>query len=87
MLNKSELEETIRGCRKGDRYAQNRLYKAFYAWASVICQRYTHDPETTRECVQDGFFKVFTKIDQYAGDQSFEAWLKRIMIHTCIDRY
>lgn len=87
MLNKSELEETIRGCRKGDRFAQNRLYKAFYAWASVICQRYTHDPETTRECVQDGFFKVFTKIDQYAGDQSFEAWLKRIMIHTCIDRY
>ena len=87
MLNKSELEETIRGCRKGDRYAQNRLYRAFYTWASIICQRYTHDVETTRECVQDGFFKVFTKIDQYGGGQSFEAWLKKILIHTCIDRY
>lgn len=87
MLNKSELEETIRGCRKGDRYAQNRLYKAFYTWASIICQRYTQDADTTRECVQDGFFKVFTKIDQYGGDQSFEAWLKKILIHTCIDRY
>jgi RNA polymerase sigma-70 factor (ECF subfamily) len=87
MLNKSELEETIRGCRKGDRYAQNRLYRAFYTWASIICQRYTQDVETTRECVQDGFFKVFTKIDQYGGDQSFEAWLKKILIHTCIDRY
>lgn len=87
MLNKSELEETIRGCRKGDRYAQNRLYKAFYAWASVICQRYTQDAETTRECVQDGFFKVFTKIDHYEGQQSFEAWLKKVMINTCIDRY
>lgn len=87
MLNKSELEEVIQGCRKGDRYAQNRLYKAFYAWASAICQRYTNDAEATRECVQDGFFKVFTKIDKYGGDLSFEAWLKKILVNTCIDRY
>jgi len=87
MLNKSELENVIRGCRKGDRYAQNRLYRAFYAWASAICLRYTHDTEATRECVQDGFFKVFTKIDKYGGDLSFEAWLKKIMVNTCIDRY
>jgi RNA polymerase sigma-70 factor (ECF subfamily) len=87
MLNKTELEETISGCRKGDRYAQNRLYRAFYSWASIICQRYTKDAESTRECVQDGFFKVFTKIDRFGGDQSFEAWLKKILINTCIDRY
>ncbi len=87
MLSKSELEEVIRGCRSADRYAQNRLYRAFHAWASAICQRYTRDPEITRECVQDGFFKVFTKIDRYGGELSFEAWLKKIMINTCIDRY
>ncbi|HRI62455.1 MAG TPA: sigma-70 family RNA polymerase sigma factor [Saprospiraceae bacterium] len=87
MLNKSELEEVIRGCRKGDRYAQNRLYRAFHAWASAICQRYSNDTETARECMQDGFFKVFTKIDKYTGDLPFEAWLKRVMINTCIDRY
>ena len=87
MLNKAELEEIILGCRKGDRYAQNRLYQAFYTWATVICQRYTNDAEVTRECVQDGFFKVFTKIDKYGGDLPFPPWLKRIMINTCVDRY
>jgi RNA polymerase sigma factor (sigma-70 family) len=87
MLNKIELEDVIRGCRKGDRYAQNRLYRAFHAWASAICQRYTNDAEAARECMQDGFFKVFTKIDKYGGDLSFEAWLKKVMINTCIDRY
>ena len=87
MLSKAELEETIRGCRRQDRYAQNRLYKAFYAWASAICMRYTKDAEEARECLQDGFFKVFTKIDKYAGDLSFEAWMKRVMINTCIDHY
>ena len=87
MLTKGELAETIRGCRKDDRYAQNRLYRAFYAWASSICLRYTGNAEEARECTQDGFFKVFTKIDKYKGDLPFEAWLKRIMINTCIDRY
>ncbi|GAB4492434.1 MAG: hypothetical protein OHK0019_14340 [Saprospiraceae bacterium] len=87
MLNKEQLAETIRGCRNGDRYAQNRLYRAFYAWASAICQRYTQNAEEARECTQDGFFKVFTKIDKYTGDLSFEAWLKKVMVNTCIDRY
>lgn len=87
MLNKAELEEVILGCRKGDRYAQHRLYQAFHVWASAICQRYTNSPEITRECVQDGFFKIFTKIDKYGGDLPFQPWLKRIMINTCIDRY
>lgn len=87
MLNKGELAETIRGCRNGDRYAQNRLYRAFFAWASAICLRYTGNAEEARECTQDGFFKIFTKIDKYTGELPFEAWLKRVMINTCIDRY
>ncbi|MBV6442013.1 MAG: ECF RNA polymerase sigma factor SigE [Saprospiraceae bacterium] len=87
MLKKGELAETIRGCRSGDRYAQNRLYRAFYAWASAICLRYTGNREEARECTQDGFFKVFTKIDKYTGELPFEAWLKRVMINTCIDRF
>ncbi|MCB0542669.1 MAG: RNA polymerase sigma factor [Lewinellaceae bacterium] len=87
MLSKTELEEVIRGCRRSDRYAQNRLYRAFFAWATAICQRYTGHAEDAGECVQDGFFKVFTKIDKYTGEQSFEAWIKRVMINTCIDRY
>lgn len=87
MLHKTELAETIQACRRHDRAAQNRLYRAFHAWASSICRRYTKSEESAQECVQDGFFKVFTKIDRYTGEQHFEAWLKKVMINTCIDRY
>ncbi len=87
MLDKEQLAEVIRDCRHYDRGAQNRLYRAFHAWATAVCQRYTSDPEAARECVQDAFFKVFTKIDKYQGDLSFEAWIKKILINTCIDRY
>lgn len=87
MLNKKELEETIRGCRRRDRTAQNRLYRAFFAWAFAICQRYAARDEIAKECVQDGFFKVFTKIDHFNGDLPFMSWFKKVMINTCIDRY
>lgn len=29
--------------------------------------------------------KVFNRIDQYKGEGSFESWVKRIMVNTCID--
>lgn len=29
----------------------------------------------------DGFFKVFSKIDMYSGNGSFEGWIRRIMIN------
>ncbi len=87
MLTKEELKETILDCRRGDRGAQNRLYHAFHAWATVVCLRYTKDPDAARDCVQDGFFKVFTKIDKYTGELPFALWFKKVMINTCIDRY
>jgi RNA polymerase sigma factor (sigma-70 family) len=87
MLNKAEQIAVIQGCRRGDRHAQNRLYRAYHGWAWSICARYTQVPELATECVQDAFFKVFTKIDTYGGDLPFEGWFKKILVHTCIDRY
>lgn len=87
MLDKKQLDVLIQGCRENNPTAQNRLYRAFYAWAMTICRRYTSTQEVAYECLQDGFFKVFTKINHYSGELSFEAWLKKVLINTCIDRY
>lgn len=58
-----------------------------YNYAMTIARRYTGTLETAEEVVNDTFFKVFTKIGQYAGDQPFSAWLRRILINTAIDRF
>jgi RNA polymerase sigma factor (sigma-70 family) len=86
-IHQTQLSMLIQGCRKNDRAAQQQLYRAFQAWAYVICLRYTNDQFAAQECVQDGFFKVFTKINRYGGEQSFESWFKKILINTCIDLY
>ena len=36
--------------------------------------------------MQDAFLKAFLSIDSYKDDTSFGSWLKRIVIHTCIDQ-
>lgn len=87
MLTQSELADVIRGCRRNDRLAQNRLYRAFYGWASSICRRYAQTEFAAEECVQDAFYKVFTKINTFQNHLSFEGWFKTIIIRTCIDRY
>ncbi|HEY3403958.1 MAG TPA: RNA polymerase sigma factor [Ohtaekwangia sp.] len=77
----------IEGCKKRDRESQRLLYKHHYAYAMSICSRYTRTREEAREILNDGFMKVFSKIDQYNPETSFEGWIRRIMINTAIDHY
>ena len=77
----------IEGCKRRDRESQRLLYKHHYAYAMSICARYSRTREEAKEILNDGFMKVFSKIDQYNPDTSFEGWLRRIMINTAIDHY
>jgi len=84
--NDIELRSIIDGCREGQRASQQRLYARFYNYAMTIARRYTGSIETSEEVVNDAFFKVFTKINLYSGDQPFRLWLRRVVINTAIDR-
>ena len=63
------------------------LYQHYYAYSMSICIRYSHSVEEAKEIVNDGFLKVFKKINQYEKEPSFKAWLRKIMINTAIDHY
>lgn len=58
-----------------------------YNYAMTIARRYTGSLESAEEVVNDAFFKVFTKISQYSGEQPFNLWLRRILINTAIDLF
>jgi RNA polymerase sigma-70 factor (ECF subfamily) len=51
-----------------------------------ICVRYVNERETARDVVQEGFIKVFTKIDGYSGIGSFEGWMKKVFITTALEQ-
>jgi RNA polymerase sigma-70 factor (ECF subfamily) len=35
--------------------------------------------------LQDGFIKVFSQIHTFQNKGAFEGWIRRIMVHTCIN--
>lgn len=85
-MMEKEIESFIEGCRRQNRADQQRLYARCYNYAMNIARRYAGNQETAEEVVNDSFFKVFTKIDQYDARQPFRFWLRRIIINSAIDR-
>jgi RNA polymerase sigma-70 factor (ECF subfamily) len=50
-----------------------------------LCVRYVNDRETARDLLQDGFYKVFTKINTYSGRGEFGGWIRRIFVTTALE--
>lgn len=50
-----------------------------------LCLRYHKDRDTAQEVVQEGFIKVFEKLNAFDRSGSFEAWIRRVMVNTAID--
>jgi len=82
-----DLHQLIQGCIKQDRKCQKMLYKAFYGFSMAICLRYASDRDEAAGILNQGFFKVFTKIETFDAARPFKAWLGRIMTNVSIDHY
>ena len=52
-----------------------------------ICLRYSRTREEAIEIVNDGYVKIFTKLDKYSKGLSFKGWMRRVMINSAIDYY
>ena len=47
--------------------------------------RYSTDRDSAEEVVQEGFIKIFDKLEAFDYKGSFEGWMRRIMANTAID--
>ena len=81
------LEETIQKCASGDRKAQTTLYNHFASKMYGVCLRYSKDSAEAEDNLQDGFIRVFLKIDQFGFKGSFEGWMRRIMVNTALEKF
>lgn len=81
------LENLVEGCRKGDNRSQLRVYELLYGKMKAVCSRYTNNNDQAEDLLQEGFIKVFTGMDKFSGEGSFEGWVRRIMVNTAIDYF
>lgn len=77
----SKLIET---CRKGDRAAQKVLYDRLAPQMFALCVRYVGDRELAADMLQEGFITLFTRLDSYKGEGSFEGWARKIFVTTAL---
>lgn len=78
-------EAILKGCLKNNAAAQRELYNRFSAKMLSVCYRFAHNREDAEDMLQEGFIKVFSQIHTFENRGSFEGWIRRIMVHTCIN--
>ena len=76
----------VKKCVDGDQLAQRMLFEKFASKMLGVCMRYAKNREQAEDVLQDGFVKVFTKLDHFKGGGSLEGWIRRIMVNTSLDQ-
>ncbi|MCB8964101.1 MAG: sigma-70 family RNA polymerase sigma factor [Bacteroidales bacterium] len=77
--------ELVDLCKRGDSKAQFELYRLYSkAMFNVSC-RILPDTMEAEDAMQEAFFKAFDKMHTFRNEVAFGAWLKRIVVNTCID--
>ena len=81
-----EEHDLIAGCKREEMWARKELYERYAGAMLSLCMRYIGDRDIARDVLQDSFYKVFTKVDDYSGAGSFEGWMKRIFVNTALEQ-
>ncbi len=79
--------DLINGCMRGDRRMQEELYGRFSPRMYAVCLRYAGNTEEAEDILQEGFIKVFKKLDSFRSEGSFEGWVRRIFVNTAIEHF
>ena len=76
----------IDACRQNSRRAQLQLYNKYCDGMYYVALRFMKDTMEAEDAMQEAFIKAFAKLQQFTGEVTFGAWLKRIVINKCIDK-
>lgn len=78
-------EALIKACTNNNAAAQRELYNRFSGVLFGVCFRYAFRREDAEDMLQEGFVKIFKRINSFENKGNFEGWMKRVMVNTCIN--
>lgn len=81
-----EIHKTIiEASKRGDERQKYRLYQLYSKAMFNVCWRIMNNREEAEDMLQEAFSQAFLKLDSFRYESGFGAWLKRIVINTCIN--
>ena len=78
-------EQMLAGSIKNNASAQEAFYNKFSPKMLGVCYRFAKNREDAEDMLQEGFIKIFTQLHQYRNEGALEGWIRRIVVHTCIN--
>src|ERR1700733_6062283 len=77
--------EIIHACQRGDHDAFAVLFETNKDRVYSIALRYSGNQAAAMDIAQETFLKLMSRIKDFRGEASFEAWLYRIVANACMD--
>ncbi|MET6991540.1 RNA polymerase sigma factor [Sediminicola arcticus] len=74
----------IKKAASGKREAQQWLYEKHAPKMLSVCRQYIRDLHFAEDVMVQGFLKVFTHLNKFKFEGSFEGWIRKIMVRECI---
>ena len=75
-------------CSRGDRMAENELYRRYAVRLNMLCKRYVVDDDEAKDLMLETLIKSLEKIGtyEYRGNGSLYSWISRIAINNALNR-
>ncbi len=77
----AHIKQLLESCKKNNTSAQIQLYKLYYKAMFNSAYRILKDEFEAEDVMQEAFLAAFTKLNDFKGEVTFGAWLKRIVIN------
>lgn len=77
--------ELVRAAQAGDREAFAGLVRMHQRRAYAVARAIVISHDDAEDAVQDGFLHAYKALDRFIPDQSFGAWLNRIVSNAALD--
>lgn len=84
IINLHTEKSLIKKASNNNREAQKQLFEQHSPKMLGVCRQYVKDLHHAEDLMLQGFLKVFTNLQKFKHEGSFEGWIRRIMINTCI---
>ena len=75
----------VRRAVAGDRAAQGALARGSFARLVALCQSRVGQRADAEELAQEALLRAIRSLSQLAAVESFDAWLRGIAVHLCLD--
>lgn len=79
-----DLGQLIRDGQRGDRNALEAIYQEFKTPLYNLALRYTRDPASAEDILQEVFIKVFTHLGDIDNVATFPAWIYRVGVNASL---